>query len=81
MSNSSEIEERVKKVICEVKGNPDMVIAATDLLIDDLALDSVDFASLILSLEDEFGGTVDDKEAETLTTVKDIVEYIMAHEA
>ena len=79
MTNNNEIEARVVKVIREVKGNKDMTINTTDSLIDDLAFDSVDFASLILSLEDEFGGAVDDKEAETLTTVKDIVDYIAAH--
>jgi len=55
-----------------------MVIESDSALVDDLELDSVDFASLVMDLEDEFGGEVDDEEAMKLTTVREIVDYIAA---
>lgn len=78
MADKSDIEERVKKVIRELTGDKTMVIESDSALVDDLELDSVDFASLVMDLEDEFGGEVDDEEAMKLTTVREIVDYIAA---
>jgi len=78
VADKSDIEERVKKVIRELTGDKTMVIESDSALVDDLELDSVDFASLVMDLEDEFGGEVDDEEAMKLTTVREIVDYIAA---
>lgn len=80
MADKSDIEERVKKVIRELTGDKAMVIESDSALVDDLELDSVDFACLVMDLEDEFGGEVDDEEAMKLTTVREIVDYIAARD-
>ena len=74
--NRAEIEQGVKKVIRDVTGNKELIINSNSALIEDLGLDSVDFASLVMALEDEFGGTVEDEESANLVTVKDVVDHI-----
>jgi len=44
--------------------------------IDDLGADSLDIVELIMALEEEFDLEIPDSEAEKITTVGDVVEYI-----
>ena len=46
---------------------------------DDLKADSLDVVTLLMCIEDEFGVTVSDEEAQELRQVGDIVAYIEAH--
>lgn len=80
VADKGDIEERVKKVIRELTGDKTLVIESDSALVDDLGLDSVDFASLVMDLEDEFGGEVNDEEAVKLARVSEIVDYIAARE-
>jgi acyl carrier protein len=45
----------------------------------DLGLDSLDVAELVIELQEEFGVTIPDEDAENLTTVADAIRYIVAH--
>jgi len=72
----TEIETRVKQVIRDVTGTKELTIHTHSALIEDLGLDSVDFASLVMALEDEFGGTVEDEESAQMATVRDIVAHV-----
>lgn len=51
---------------------------STDI-VNDLGADSLDVVALLLCIEDEFGVTVSDEEAQELRQVSDIVSYIEAH--
>lgn len=55
--------------------DPSTITADTDL-IDDIGADSLDVVELIMSVEDEFGVSISDEEAENLRTVGKIVEFI-----
>lgn len=55
--------------------DPATITADTDL-IDDIGADSLDVVELIMSVEDEFGVSISDEEAENLRTVGKIVEFI-----
>lgn len=46
----------------------------------DLKADSIDFVEFMLELEDTFGSTIDDDEAEKLNTIGEVVDYIVAHQ-
>lgn len=42
----------------------------------DLDADSIDFVEFVLEVEDAFGATIDDDEAEKLSTIGEVVDYI-----
>lgn len=70
------IENRIKQVIISVIDNQDVEILGNSALVADLELDSVDFASLVMALEDEFGGVISEEAIAEVVTVSDIVELI-----
>ena len=45
----------------------------------DLDADSIDFVEFVLELEDTFGQEIDDDDAEKLSTIGQVVDYINAH--
>ena len=70
------IYERVRGVIIEVLRVEEDTIAEDARIKEDLGADSLDTVSLLMALEDEFGGNISDEEAEKLATVGDVVRYI-----
>lgn len=70
------IQERVFSVIAEV-----LAIDTTGLSIDtsipeDLAPNSMDKVELILTIEDEFGGTIPEDDIDRIVTVRDVIDYV-----
>ncbi len=47
----------------------------------DLDADSIDFVEFVLELEDTFGSEISDEDAEKLSTVGEVVDYVAAHQA
>ena len=77
----SDIEARVKEIVVEQLGvNADEVTADASF-IDDLGADSLDTAELVMALEEAFECEIPDEEAEKITTVKEAVSYINAHQS
>ena len=71
------IFERVKEVIGEQLGIEDLdTITMETTFIDDLGADSLDIVELIMALEEEFDLEIPEGEAEKVTSVCDVVEYI-----
>ena len=71
------ILERVKDVIGEQLGIEDLdPITMETTFIDDLGADSLDIVELIMALEEEFDIEIPEAEAEKITSVGDVVEYI-----
>ena len=48
---------------------------------DDLDLSSLQAVTLVMDLEDEFGVVIEDEEIESLATVGDVLEIILAKQA
>ena len=71
-----EIEQRVREVIADHLAIGDEQITPEASLADDLGADSLDLIELLMDLEEELGGTIDEDRLKTLRTVQDIVEYI-----
>ncbi|SEN15414.1 acyl carrier protein [Lihuaxuella thermophila] len=68
--------ERVRKIIVDrLNVDPSEVTLEAGIK-EDLGADSLDVVDLIMELEDEFEMSIEDEDAEKITTVGDIVEYI-----
>lgn len=68
--------EKVRKIIAEQLGIEEDEITMESSFIDDLGADSLDIVEFIMALEEEFDLEIPDSEAEKITTVGDVVEYI-----
>ena len=76
----STVEARVKKLICEQLGVKEEEVKADASFVDDLGADSLDTVELVMALEEEFETEIPDEEAENITTVKEAIDYIVAHQ-
>ena len=76
----SSVEERVKKLICEQLGVKEDEVGTDAAFVEDLGADSLDTVELVMALEEEFETEIPDEEAEKITTVKEAVDYILAHQ-
>ena len=73
------IEQRVKKIVAEQLGVNEADIKNESNFVDDLGADSLDTVELVMALEEEFGISIADEDAEKIVTVGDAVKYIEAH--
>ena len=70
------LEDKVKDIIVEQLGvNADQVKTEASF-IEDLGADSLDTVELVMAFEEEFGAEIPDEEAEKLTTVGSVIEYL-----
>ena len=74
-----EIFDKVKSVIVEQLGAEEEDVNEEAAFVDDLGADSLDIVELVMALEEEFGVTIPDEEAENIKTVGDAVSYIEAN--
>ena len=76
--NSQNVEERVLNVISEQLGfNKEDLTRESDF-IKDLGSDSLDLVELVMELEEEFGITIPEEEADKVRTVGDVIDHIKA---
>lgn len=71
--------EKVKEIIADQLGVDADEITAESSFIEDLGADSLDIVELILALETEFDLEIPEDEAENVSTVGDVVDYIKAN--
>jgi len=75
MAGDVNVEETVKKIVCErLDKKPDEVTDEARF-IEDLGADSLDLTELLMALEEEFNIDIDD-EANQIETVADAIKYI-----
>ncbi len=77
----SDIEQRVKDIIVKQLNVNEEQITPEASFIDDLGADSLDTVELIMAFEEEFkdqmsGAEIPESDAEKLTTVGKVIEYI-----
>ena len=70
--------ERVSKVIVDRLGVDESEVKLEASFREDLGADSLDVVELVMELEDEYGITIPDDQAENLVTVADVASAIEA---
>ena len=79
MTDISNIEARVKKIIIEQLGVKEEQVTNEASFVEDLGADSLDTVELVMALEEEFECEIPDEEAEKISTVQAAIDYIKAH--
>jgi acyl carrier protein len=69
----SDIEQRIKNIICEQLDVAEDDVIPTASFVDDLGADSLDQVELIMAMEEEFDVSIPDEDAEKIATVKDAI--------
>jgi acyl carrier protein len=71
-----EIFEKVKEVIVEQLNVEEDDVTEDAAFVDDLGADSLDIVELVMALEEQFGVSIPDEQAEKIKTVGDAVGFI-----
>ena len=72
----ADIEEKIKKIICEQLDVPEEDVVPAATFVDDLGADSLDQVELIMAMEEEFDLSIPDEDAETIASVQNAIDYV-----
>lgn len=78
MSTES-IFESVRNILVDQLGVDVEMVTIESNFIDDLNADSLDIVELVMAMEQEFGISIPDEEAERIKSVGDAVDFIKAN--
>lgn len=70
------LEDKVKEIIAEQLGVNAEQVTPKASFIEDLGADSLDTVELVMAFEEEFSAEIPDEDAEKLTTVGAVIEYL-----
>ena len=68
--------ERVRDIMVKTFGLEEEQVIPGAHLVDDLALDSLDWAELVVMLERETGREISDEDVKAIRTVEDILDLV-----
>jgi len=77
--DKQEALDRVKKVVSSQLSVDAGQVSESASFTQDLGADSLDTVELVMAFEEEFGVEIPDEEAEKITTVGQVVDYIVSH--
>jgi acyl carrier protein len=72
----TEIFDKVKEILSKQLRINVSEIDDDSAIVEDLGADSLDLVEMLMTFEDTYGFSIDDDDAATLRTVRDVVEYI-----
>lgn len=70
------IEDKIRDIIVEQLGVNAGQVTPTASFVEDLGADSLDLVELVMAFEEKFGAEIPDEDAEKLTTVGAVIEYL-----
>ena len=76
-----EVLDTIKQIIADQLGIDEDEVVPEASFIDDLGADSLDIVELIMAFEEEFDMEIPDEDAEKITTVQNVVDYIKSNSA
>ena len=71
-----DIESRVIEIVSEQMGVDKAEITRETTFVNDLNADSLDTVELVMAFEEEFGAEIPDEDAEKLTSVGAVIDYL-----
>ena len=74
------MNETIRTIIAEHLGINESKISLDTSINEDLEIDSLDAVEIIMAIEDAFSIEVDEEAIEQFTTVREMVEYVEAHQ-
>jgi acyl carrier protein len=72
----ADVMEKVKEIIIDQLGVDGDEVTINASFVDDLGADSLDVVELVMAVEEEFGLEIPDEDAEKITKVSEVVNYI-----
>ena len=73
---ANELEEHIRAVIAEQLGVESLKVTRDASFVDDLGADSLDTVELTLAVEEELGFAIPEEDAEKLTTLGKVLDYL-----
>ena len=70
------LEDKVKEIIVEQLGVNAEQVTPEASFVEDLGADSLDQVELVMAFEKEFGAEIPDEDAEKLTNVGAVLQYL-----
>jgi acyl carrier protein len=70
------LADKVKDIIVEQLGVSADQVTPSASFIEDLGADSLDTVELVMAFEEEFGAEIPDEDAEKLTSVGAVIDYL-----
>ncbi len=68
--------DKIKEILVEQLGVEEDDVTMESSFTDELNADSLDIVELVMAMEQEFGISIPDEEAERIRTVGDAVEFV-----
>jgi len=76
MPTTQEIQDKIIEIVCKQLGVDKAKVTTTTSFVNDLGADSLDTVELIMEMEDAFGVSIPDEDAEKIQTIGDAVKYV-----
>ena len=73
------VEEQVKKIIVEQLSVAEEDVVPEASFVDDLGADSLDLVEMIMAMEEAFGISIEDEDAEKIKTVQNAIDFVSAN--
>ena len=70
------IEDRVKQIVVEQLGVKPEEVNLEASFVEDLGADSLDTVELVMAFEEEFETEIPDEDAEKISTIQHVIDYI-----
>ncbi|MGB9790917.1 acyl carrier protein [Thermotoga caldifontis] len=79
--NRAQVFEKVATILSDKLGIKKDQIKEESNIVKDLGADSLDLVDLVMAFEEEFGVKIADDQLQKISTVKEVVDYIVKAKA
>lgn len=79
--NRAEVFEKVATILSDKLGIKKDQIKEESNIVKDLGADSLDLVDLVMAFEEEFGVKIADNQLQKISTVREVVDYIVKAKA